>query len=510
MLANLKALIVVLALAATVFHLTKPIALRFMSVEDFSRRRLVWFVLTTACFVLPNLWLYALVAVPMLIWANRHDSNPTSLYIWMLHVVPPVSVIIPLPGTSGLLPLDNNLLLATCVLLPAAARYRKNREKPAVSQFGTMDVLLIAYGVLQVSLYTLPDLPDHLVIPDTSLNVIRRAILFFLDTYVLYYTVARTCQSRLKLADAAASFCLACGVLAAIALFENLRSWLLYTDIASSWGDDPHAGFYLTRGGSVRAQASAGHSIALGNILAVGFGFWLYLKSHVQSAKQRVGVTLLLWAGLYATTSRGAWLGTATIYFTFLAAGPRAASRIVKGGLLAVVVAGLIAVSPISDRVLALLPETGKPADEYRHRLAERGWQLVMEHPFFGDQFPWPEMEDLRQGEGIIDIVNTYLAVALNYGLTGLFCFVSFILIGMTKVYARTRELVHSDPDLALFGTSLIACITGILLMIDSNSFALIENSFYVLAGLTAAYARLAKSEQHRPAVLAPRKTLQN
>ncbi len=133
-----------------------------------------------------------------------------------------------------------------------------------------------------------------------------------------------------------------------------------------------------------------------------------------------------------------------------------------------------------------------------------------MAHPFFGDQFPWPEMEDLRQGEGIIDIVNTYLAVALSYGLIGLFCFVSFILIGMTKVYARTRELVHSDPDLALFGTSLIASIAGILLMIDSNSFALIENSFYLLAGLTAAYASLAKSEQHRPAVLGPRKTLQN
>ena len=43
----------------------------------------------------------------------------------------------------------------------------------------------------------------------------------------------------------------------------------------------------------------------------------------------------------------------------------------------------------------------------YRERLAERGWEIVIAHPFFGDQFPWPEMEDLRQGEGIIDIVNS-------------------------------------------------------------------------------------------------------
>jgi O-antigen ligase len=139
----------------------------------------------------------------------------------------------------------------------------------------------------------------------------------------------------------------------------------------------------------------------------------------------------------------------------------------------------------------------------YRHRLAERGWELVLAHPFFGNQFPWPEMEDLRQGEGIIDLVNTYLGVALSYGVIGLFFFLSFILLGMTRAYARARELSHSDPDLALFGTSLTACIVGIFIMIDSNSFNLgSEKMFYVLAGLTTAYVRLARSPQNRPAVL--------
>ncbi len=119
-------------------------------------------------------------------------------------------------------------------------------------------------------------------------------------------------------------------------------------------------------------------------------------------------------------------------------------------------------------------------------------------------------MEDLRQGEGIIDIVNTYLGVALNYGLIGLFFFLSFILFGMTKAYARARELSHSDPDLALLGTSLIACIVGTLIMIDSSSFILgSEKMFYVLAGLTTAYARLTRSPQHRPAVLGASNVLQ-
>ena len=129
MLANIKALIVVLTIAATIFYLAKPIALRFMSEEDFSRRRLVWIVLTVVGFLSPNFWLYALVAVPMFVWAGRNDSNPIALYLLLLHVVPPVAVSIPLVGNNGLFDLDNYRLLAFCVLLPATIRYRKNPER---------------------------------------------------------------------------------------------------------------------------------------------------------------------------------------------------------------------------------------------------------------------------------------------------------------------------------------------------------------------------------------------
>src|SRR5271156_395142 len=115
MLGNIKALIVVLAIAATVFHLAKPIALRFMSGEDFARRRFVWFVLTAVFFVSPNFWLYTLVAIPMLVWANRKESNPIALYLLLLHVIPPLSVNIPILGNNGLFPLDNYGLLAFCI-----------------------------------------------------------------------------------------------------------------------------------------------------------------------------------------------------------------------------------------------------------------------------------------------------------------------------------------------------------------------------------------------------------
>jgi hypothetical protein len=510
MLGSIKALIVVLAIAATIFHLAKPIALRFMTGDDFSRRRLVWFALTAVSFVSPNIWLFALIAVPMLVWAGRNDSNPIALYLLLLHVIPPVAVNIPVLGNNGLFALDNYRLLAFCVLLPAAIRYRKNQKNGMAGAFGTMDILLLAFGMLQVALYTPPDLPYHFVIPDSPSNALRRAVLFLLDTYLLYFAVSRICQSRQKMVDAVASFCLACAVIAALSMFERIKGWLLFVDIAGRWGTDPNATFYLFRGNSVRAQVSAGHSIALGHLLAVAFGFWLYLKSLVRVGLHRIGVTLLLWGGLFGSFSRGGWLGAAAVYFTFVLFGPRPISRLVKGTSLALALAGLIAMSPIGNQILDMLPKNGAPADMYRHRLAERGWELVLAHPFFGDQFPWPEMEDLRQGEGIIDLVNTYLGVALGYGLIGLFCFLSFILLGMTRVYLRAREATHSDPDLALLGASLIACIAGTLIMIDTNSFNMgPEKMFYLLAGLTTAYARLTRSPQHPPADLRASNVLQ-
>jgi hypothetical protein len=513
MLSDIKALIVILAIAAATFSLGKPIALKFMSPEDFSRRRLVWFVLTVMSTLSPNFWLYLIFAVPLLGWAFRKDSNPIALYLLMLQVIPEVPVKIPLMGNNGLFDLDNYRVLAFCILLPAALRYRKNPAEANSRAFGVMDVLLLASGVLEVALYTPPDLPGHFLIPDSPTNALRRAVLWGLDTYLLYFAVSRTCQTRAKIIDAAAMFCLACAVMAGVGIFEHIKGWLLYTHVATRWGTDPNAGFYLTRGDAVRAMASSGHPLALGYLLAIASGFWLYLKTQVQSRAYRVGVTLLLWGGLYATSSRGPWLGSVVIYFVFNLAAPGASSRFVKGTLLALAVAGVIAMTPLGDRILQMLPIMGHSADFnilYRHRLAERGWQLVLEHPFFGDQFPWPDMEDLRQGEGQIDMVNTYLGVALNYGLVGMSFFLSFILIAMLRAYARAREFAHTDPDLALFGASLVACIMGTLVMIQSNSFNLgLPKLFYFLAGIATVYARTTQLPLHRAARLRPRKARQ-
>jgi hypothetical protein len=504
----IKELIVVLAIGVTIFCFAKPLAMRFGGGHDFVRRRNVWFALTMAAFLSPNFWLFALPAIPLLIWAGRKDTNPVGLYLILLHVVPPVSIAIPVEGINQLFDLNNYRLLSFCILIPAAHQLRRSKNPARIQRLQVMDILLLCYGALQVLLFVPPDLPGHIILHNSLTNDLRQTFLFFVDVYVLYFVVSRSCSTRRAILDAMAAFCLSSTIMAVIGIFESLRHWLLYTDMAARWNpsDALWTYSYLIRDGVLRTQASAGHALVLGYLLAIAFGFWLYLKSHTESKRTNISVSLLLCLGLLAAYSRGPWIGAVVIYLIFTAIGPRAVSGLFKAaGVAALLVVG-ISLSPLGKRIAAVLPFMGGSVDngniEYRHRLTERSWQIIQDHPFFGDQLAILKMEDLRQGQGIIDVVNTYAGIAIFNGLIALGAFVGFILVALFKTYKVAKESARPDPDFSLLGCSLVACILGMLLMLENCSFFLgCEKLFYVLAGLAAAYAHLGRSTDERVAV---------
>src|ERR1700675_2899354 len=209
MLINIKALIVVLAIAAVVFRLGRPIALQFSSAPDFARRRNVWFVLTATAFLSPSFWLFVLVATPLLTWAGRKDSNPLALYLILLHVIPPIPVDIPVVGIKQLFALDNYRLLSFCVLIPAAWRLKRLTNLNRIRGLTAMGFAILAFGVLQLLYFVPPDLPDQTILQDSATNVLRRGFLFLVDIYVLYFVASRTCSSRRALIDAMSAVCLA-------------------------------------------------------------------------------------------------------------------------------------------------------------------------------------------------------------------------------------------------------------------------------------------------------------
>ena len=490
-----KDMTVVLAFALVIFQLGKPIAAHFTSGADFKRRRNVWLALTAVAFLSPSFWLFVAVAIPVLLWAARKDSNPVALYLLLLHVVPSLLIPIPTIGIKELFDLDIYRLLSFCILVPFALRLRRAKDTAPIAGLRTMDVFLLAWGALHVLLYVPPDLPGHVILPDSLTNVLRRGLLFLVDVYVLFFAVSRGCADRRDLRDAMAAFCLGCAIMAAVATFEGARHWLLYADLQWRWTGSANR-TYLERAGVLRAQASAGHSLALGYLLAIALGFWLYLQTYLVSKRSRFAVAILFCLGLLAAYSRGPWIGAVAIYFAFMAVGPGTFGRIFKAVTAVAVVLGVVSLTPLGDRIFKVLPFTGGSKNDvtvaYRQQLATRSWQLIFQHPFLGDQLAYSKMEDLRQGEGIIDLVNTYAEVTLFYGFIGLFFFFGFVWLALVRAYRTVRGARLSDPDLARLGASLVACILGTMLVLVEAAFNLgFEKMFYVLAGLAAAYSQM-------------------
>ena len=494
---QLKALIVVMVFTLTVFALAKPLLIRFMRVEDYERRRNTWLALTLAAFLIPNYWAYAVVGIVIIGFAVSKEHNPAALYLFLLLALPPVALNIPTFGfINQLFPLDHYRMLSLALLLPAALRLRRaSHVSPSgavqvqAPGFGWLltDVLLVAFAALQVGL----------LMPYESFTAIgRRIVILGLDILLPYYVISRACRSREAIVEAMASFALAAAVLAPIAVFEYFKFWLLFAGLEETWGSMPLHG-YLTRGGHLRATVTMGHSIMLGYAMVIAFGFWLYLQGRVDKRGWRWLGMLAIVAGIVTAMSRGPWVGGLAVLAVFLLTGPNAAGRSVRGLAFIGALAGLVLVSPWGAQIVDYLPFVGTLDEEtvsYRQHVAASSWVLIQQNPLFGSRYYATQMEELRTGEGIIDILNVYATTALAYGLTGLALFAGFFVVAGLRCFAAVRRMAKDDPDFSMMGSGLLASLVGALLIIATVSNYLIVPYLYLaLAGLAVAYAQLAR-----------------
>jgi hypothetical protein len=464
MVQQLKTLIVVLTLAMIVFVIAKPICLRVMDAADFSRRRNVWIFLTSVAFLAPSFWLYVLIAGITFAWAGRRDTVPMAFFLLMLHVIPPFRFDIPSPGSIQIFAMDNYRLITLAVVLPLALRTWAGRHHDDARRFTSTDFYVLAFSTLALLLYIPYESPT---------NTARRLLLQVIDVYLPYYAMSRSIKNRREFCDVLASFCLCCLLFASIASIEFARKWPFYSSIANVWGygDDF---INVMRGDSLRAQAAAGHPLALGFITALAFGFWLWVTTRVPSKIMRVLGGLGLWVGLLAAYSRGPWLMAILIFFLYTALQPNGFVKVFKWGVLAAIAGGVVLLTPLGAKIIDNLPFVGTVGAEnveYRARLADISWYLVQKNPLFGDPFVMEHMEEMRQGEGIIDLVNVYASQALFYGLVGLGLFLMAFVSAAWRLFRSQRQLQRIDPDMSLLGANILACLLGVMLFMATGSF---------------------------------------
>lgn len=487
---QLRALVVILVLASVVFGYVQRSAFGIpIATEDLRRRRNLWLGITLLAFLAHNFSIYIVGAAVLLLAMTKAEKNPLALFLFLIFAVPPFSEkILGVGAINQLFEINHLRLLSLTILLPAWYVIGKNKETEPLGGFWA-DRFILCYLFINAALvFGFGNFTAEL----------RSAIIYpFMDIFLPYYVASRSLRSLAAAKDALASLGVSCLILGIIGIFEFFKHWLLYSSLPSALGVNFGMGNYLGRGdlGVIRALASTGHGIALGYVLVVALLLYQFVQPRERRPVSNTVGSLVLLAGAIAALSRGPWVGLAAgvVVFTLMSANrKRDFSRLLSYSCLVLII---VLISPYRDRVINILPfigDTDAGSVTYRQMLLENSLLVISQRPWFGGGNYYNELASMGmvQGEGIVDLVNTYLCIALSQGCVGLVLFVGVFAAAGARLF-RAWTCAELSPEAHLLGRSLISALVAMLVTIATVSPILcIPTVYWVLAGLCVGCAR--------------------
>lgn len=501
---HLRALVIIIFLASITFFVARRATIDFIPSNQLVRWRNMWLSLTVLAFISHSIWVYFVIASLVLFITAPQEKNRVALFLLILFLIPNASVTIPGFGlVNYIFELTHVRFLTITILLPAAFLLQSQQ---GTLRFGRLwpDRILAIY--LLVS--------SALLFRDPSITAASRDVVgLIIDVFLPYYVISRFAINYKTSFEAIVAFVIATVLLAVIGIFEYLRHWLLYSALVKSMGLEWGLGGYLGRSGSLRAVATSGQAIALGYVIAVGMGLYLFVKDNISNKNINRLVATILIIGLVATISRGPWVGALVIVTIFIASGSNGKGRLVNFGFVMLMLLLITSQFETGKRLLDYLPFIGsieKGNIDYRQRLLDNAMIVIERNPWLGstDYHKSKEMLSMIQGQGIIDIVNTYLGIALDKGIVGLSLFLFFFASVLLGVHRALCEL-SKDDDMRRLGRSLFATLIGILVMIFTvSSISIIPVVYWSVAGLGVAYMQMVAQRKISSDQLVPKETL--
>lgn len=466
MLLVIKSLLVLAVLFGAAWRLMRGRFLpSVLSEQEFNRYFALTAGVTFLAYLSLNVWLYVILVVVFVARQGR-GLNPAAVLASVLFAVPYYNLPIAVGSTVLLI-----YKLQYAIIWLQWYRLAQSRER-APQPFGAFlaDWLMLGWVVFQSVYALLGASPTH---------AIKVALSAGTETFLVYWIFSRAAAQRDVLAKVVAAFLIQMVVFGLVAVFESLKGWLLYPPIEQALGVTSVMGNYLSRDsvGLLRAQASTGHPIVLGAFLGCAV---LLLMGFSEKKSQKFDIwrhawMALLLAGLLFTISRGPWVAAAVGVVVWIFLGPdffKRAAGLVAGVFVAAV---LLNVIPGGEKIIDVLPWIGKGGAEtvdYRELLFQISLMVFWENPWLGapNYMSHHAMQLLIQGEGIIDMVNSYLGVALGGGFVGLFLYAGgFVTGGFSLMLASIRS---QDPLLrSVFGALVCLLVTlGTVSTVNSMS----------------------------------------
>ena len=485
---HIKSFIFVLLFSIIIFLFSKSTALSITTKENFSRRCKLWLGLTSIIFITHSIALYIFLAAPLLLLTAANEKNKVSLFFFLILALPFTSVDVPAFGVVNFLfTVDPIRFLELIILLPLFFKLLQRNDSIRFLKI-TSDKYIFAYLLWTVLL---------LFLTSTMTNTLRFIFYVFIDVFLPYYVISRSLKNTQDFKDALFAFVVSCSVIAIIGIFEFLKSWLLYNSLTHILGISRGIGGYLRRGDSLRVMASTGYPLVFGYLLVICLGFFLVIQKHIKNRIVRGIWLALILVALIASQARGPWVGAIILTCIFILTGTKILTNLFALAMAGGLTLGGLAVTPFGEKIINSLPFIGTSEQfnvTYRQLLIENSLKLVLHNPIFGVPNVLEELKGMKQGEGIVDIVNTYVSIALSSGLVGLILFISFFVTITFGIYQAMRNVVNINDELHLIGRSLLGSLIAILIMIGTvSSVSFIPVTYWSVAGLGMAYVRIVR-----------------
>lgn len=486
----LKAYILIMLMAVPSFHLAKKLTADVVPSASFKEWKSSWFIITSFAFLGVNYWVFLVLTYIYVNIRIKKSDFPIALYMAVLTIIPPIGALIPGFGVLGYISEINYLmLLSIAALIPLLKKIKSSRESLKFGRVKT-DFFIIAFITINVGIS---------FFSTTITDTLRIFTVLIVTNFLPYYVVSRHVKSLESMKLSMIAYVVSCLALALVGAFEWSKGWLLYRSIQSALNQYWSYGGYLMRDGGLRASSSFGHSIMFGYGMAIALGFYMLLQQYIQRKFLRLTGLAVLCLGLIAAMARGPWVGAVVMLCVFLYLGKNGVSNLLKLTMVGLMAIAAISVTPVGDKVINLIPFIGKTDKgniEYRQRLIDASISVVSRNPLFGNKnfADEPEMQDMYQGEHIIDIVNQYINVLLHSGYLGLVCFLGIFFSALTSTYSAMKKVKLRSKELYDVGRTIIATLISIMFMISSVADQLaIPYLYYICIGFCIAYAEIVR-----------------
>ena len=361
-----------------------------------------------------------------------------------------IFLIISLPGIGftlnigGIQLIDLSIIAAVIIGLFAASMTWKGRFLP--TRYTNNYSVYVIVGIL-----------TFISARDTTITNTMRIILQNLIYYIVPYFALRNSLRDPESIRIMTIFVIAAGLaVSAVAIFESFMVWPMYQAYGQSFGSLIRAGVKM-RGGILRAAGPSMNPPLSAAVLALCFVSAFASASIFKTKTSHRIVLCVLASGLFCMQARVGWLGAIAGSLGVLISKRGVKAFVIYVPIIILTFGGGYGLAQFNERFANLVgfSADAKGSSDYRNKADTRSIEIIKQHPFIGQPIPVVvnQMEDLRQGEGIVDFTNGYMAIALFSGLIGLLFFISAILYQSYNSYTgKSLALLKGAGSLSNLG----------------------------------------------------------